>query len=127
MKEQRENGMKYQDIAKKLGVSRQQAWNIAKQAGIVNTHDMRREKVIYKGVKSWIFDHEMSLHDFCIKCGEPYGANSKTYKFLIGKHKGNISIIRTIMDICGMSFEDAFGEEENENEKENKNQDECRV
>lgn len=127
VKELRKNGVKYQDIAEKLGISKQQAWNIAKQAGIVDTHDMKKEKVIYKGVKSWLFDNEISLHDLCIKCGELCGANSRTYKFLVGKNKGDILIIQKVMSVCDMSFEDAFGEVENENEKENKNQDECRI
>lgn len=119
VKEMRENGMKYQDIANELGISRQQAWYIGNQAGITGSYSSKNNIVVYKKIRDWIEKHKMRLHDFCIKCGEKCGANSKTYKFLTGKSKGNIYIINNVLKVCGLTFEEAFGEVIN-GEKENK-------
>lgn len=118
IREMRNKGMTYDEIAKKIGISRQQVWYSAKVGGFAGTSS-KENKVIYKGIQEWLIKHKMSLHDFCIKCGEYFGCNSRTWRFLIGDHKGNIFIIKKILDVCGLTFEEAFGEVINENKKKN--------
>lgn len=113
IKSMRENRMTYDAIAKKLGLTRQNVWYTAKELGLTNSGG-QCNKIIYKGVKNWMVKHKMNLHNFCIKCGEKYGASSKTYKFLIGEYKGDINVIGNILKVCGLTFDEAFGEVSNE-------------
>lgn len=108
IREMRNKGMTYENIGKELGISRQQVWYSAKMGGLAG-NNLKTEKVIYKGIQEWLIKHKMSLHDFCIKCGEDFGCNSKTWRFLVGEHKGNIFMIKKILDVCGLTFGEAFG------------------
>lgn len=118
IRELRNKGMTYQSIANEIGISRQQTWYSAKVGGIVG-HEPKSKNIIYNGIHKWLIKHKMSLHDFCIKCGEDFGCNSRTWRFLVGTHKGDIVMIKKILDACGLTFEEAFGEVINEAEKEN--------
>lgn len=111
--EMRSKNMTYESIGKELGISRQQVWNIAKMGGFAGTNS-KVGKVIYKEIQKWLGKHKMSLHDFCIKCGEDFGSGSRTWRFLTGNHKGDIIMIKNILNVCGLTFEEAFGEVINE-------------
>lgn len=113
IKRMREEKMTYQAIAETLGVTRQNVWHTAKEMGLTGTNS-KHDKIIYVGVRNWIVKHKMSLHDFCIKCGEEYGSSSKTYRFLTGIYRGDINTIKHILDSCGLTFDEAFGEIANE-------------
>lgn len=113
IKEMRNKGMTYDEIAKEIGISRQQVWYSAKIGGFAG-NSSKANKVIYKGIQEWLIKHKMSLHDFCIKSGEDFGCNSKTWRFLTGDNKGNIFMIKKVLDVCGLTFEEAFGEVVNE-------------
>lgn len=121
IKEMREKGMTYDEISKEIGITRQQVWYTAKAGGIAGLNSIEKsKKVIYKGVQEWLIEHNMKLHDFCIKCGEDFGSNSRTWKFLTGDHKGDFYMIKNILSATNMTFEEAFGEVVDEGKEKSK-------
>lgn len=110
--EMRENGFTYRKIAEELHVTRQCVWSTAKRYGVAgkNVHPSTISRIKYNGIKKWIYKN-MSIDSFCRKCGEKFGIGSRTYRFLIGDTEGDINIIKNILSVSGLTFEEAFGDD----------------
>lgn len=113
VKELRHNGWTFEKIGNELGLSRQQIWYTAKMAGIAGKQ-CGIDSVIYTGVRKWLAKENIRLNEFCEMCGEDYGSGSVTHRFLIGKSNGNMNVIKSILSVCNLTFEEAFGEVDNE-------------
>lgn len=101
------DGHTYQEIADKLGVTRQ------------CIHQMlgadRRSKValndkgfIYPNLMKWMIENGVPIYDLYKKMGYTSSDSSKVYKRLRGDIRFTICDIRKILEITGMSFEECF-------------------
>lgn len=101
-------GSSYAEIAQKFGVSRQ----YIQQCIGLHPHKANFKKTKYKGINNWMDENEMTINSLRKKL---YGSGYVKYNLydkLSGKTKLNINDIIAILNMTGMTFEQAFGEEE---------------
>ena len=70
--------------------------------------------VVYPAIKEWIIEHNLSLNQFVRKMG--FTRYAKAYRFLRGDDLGNIKIIKAVLGTTGLTFEEAFKEENEDGE-----------
>lgn len=110
------SGQKTQNqVAKEIGVSRQRinqvikiVENAAKSGG--TSWKASASRVIYPAIGKWMREKNLTMGQFseiCIHCSSHCLRN-----FLFGESKGSIDLIKSILKVTGMTFEEAFSTEE---------------
>ena len=111
IKEMRERGLSFTEIGKYLGISRQYAENTYKRLyKFTEKEKAMIDMIAYKNIRKFLYDNKMTFKEFCIKCGASNSTNSKFYNFMKGDKPGDIYMIRAILKVTGMTFEECFEE-----------------
>lgn len=117
--EMRLNGATLEEIANKLGCTRQniscEFKNIYKC--MTTSRYQKISGIIYKGIAAWLLDNGKKVSDFASMVCEEYTPRKSTYfyKKLCGQHNLNMKEIKKILEVTGMTFEECFEERELEN------------
>lgn len=100
-------------VAKEFGVTRQRVSQIVQQfdraeCDVYWKFNKSSSQVIYKGIRNWMRENNLSMTAFgeLLNQKRPDGIRS----FLYGQANGNINMIRDILDVTGLTFEEAFAE-----------------
>lgn len=102
----RENGMTYDEIAAKFNVSRQ-CVHQAVQA--YEKFKVKESACVYDGLRQWMNENHMRIGQFC-KLAEFNGKTESSLRgYLRGKSDMPMSVIDIILEITGLTYEQAFG------------------
>ncbi len=112
MDKMKQEGKTYQQIADKFGVSKQRVYHILGKLGRRYFKAIEEKVVAYKGIRDWLNENKISFSEFCrliygYYCPELY---QRTKGYLSKTHQIKIDIIKKILDITGLTFEEAFKE-----------------
>ena len=105
----RMDGVSLQEIGDRYGVTKEY---VRQLIGAPHGIDCRVQvKSIYKGLWNWMVSNKISAHRLSnmLSCAENYTSFSRK---ITGKSALNIREIKDILSVTGMTFEEAFGEEE---------------
>lgn len=107
------DGYSYQEIANKMGVSRQAVQDYLQRSISYNLRKVRFcGNCVYPNILKYMQDHKMNLSDFANAVEMNYANLSRVLK---GKNTSKTSIDK-ILKVTGMTYEEAFWREENETE-----------
>lgn len=101
------DGFSYAEIGRKFCVSREYIFNLFNNNRKSKAGTM---KCIYVGLSSWLVKNEKSAFDLkeCFK-GK---SNSSIYWKLAGKSQITVTEAKAILAYTGLTFDEAFGQEE---------------
>lgn len=71
------------------------------------------KRVVYPGIAAWLARKKMTVGDLARLMGYEKGMTAPLYYNLYGQHEPNLHTIRKILAATGMTFEEAFGGDEN--------------
>ena len=107
-------GKSYQAISDRFGVSRQYVYRLIGQQ--CKSEPYRNVNVPYTGLKKWMNESNYSVAKLARESG---CTNNHSYvtitSYLQGSPRMDIDSIRKILRFTGLTFEEAFGETEQEN------------
>ena len=110
--ELRKEGMTLQEIADRLGVSRQRVSQYLKTGTVCEERfrAVRETGCIYPGLREWMNYNRCSPNALLVKMGHPFHGTSATRlrNKLDGTTELTISDIKEIMECTGLSFEELF-------------------
>lgn len=110
--EMREQGLSFQEIGKRLGVSKQYAYDVfsyATRTGYISYKQFDMiDSLKFKGIKNWMIENGVTLKEMNGKCTGVYNTNSSLVRFLRGSGKADIETINKILEVTGMKYEEAF-------------------
>lgn len=106
-------GKSYQDIADRFGVSRQYVYRLIGQQ--CKSEPYRNVNVRYTGLRKWMNESNYSVANLARESGCTDNHSYVTItSYLQGSPRMDIDSIRKILRFTGMTFEEAFGEAEQE-------------
>ncbi len=108
----REKKLSYQQIGEELGLTKQCVWDTARRAKLSSEKQQEiLNTVKYPAIKEWIAQRNITVKEFCNLFGydsKPNGGACS--RFITGQTNGNLDMIRRILEITGLTFEEAFKE-----------------
>lgn len=113
MFEMRLEGCTLQEIADVHGVTRERVRQIL-QSVISRSTAMKRgrEGIIYPNISEWMQDNDISIEDFGKLLGKEEGIKMKNHTRLSHILKGvgefNMTEVKSVLKVTGMTFEKAF-------------------
>lgn len=110
----RMDGMSLQEIGERYGVSKEY---VRQLIGTPSGIDCRvKVKSIYKGLRNWMESNNISSYKLSnmLSCAENYTCFSRK---ITGKSALTIREIKNILSVTGMTFEEAFGEEDEKSDE----------
>lgn len=106
-------GKSYQNIADRFGVSRQYVYQLIGQQ--CKSEPYRNVNVPYTGLKKWMNESRYSVAELSRESGCTDNHSKGTIaSYLKGSPRMDIDSIRKILRFTGLTFEEAFGEAEQE-------------
>lgn len=106
-------GKSYQAIADRFGVSRQYVYQLIGQQ--CKSEPYRNVNVPYTGLKKWMNESRYSIAELARESGCTDNHRYVTItSYLQGSPRMDIDSIRKILRFTGLTFEEAFGETEQE-------------
>lgn len=116
--EMRDKGMTFQQIADELGVTRQR---VAQYCAGVNAKHYRfcgEKTCVYVGLREWMNENRVSTTVLLQMMGYVYspGSTDRWRGKFAGENAFKIDEIKKILEVTGMTFEQAFGEVEGKND-----------
>ena len=72
---------------------------------VVNYKPLYRESIVYPAIEKWIIEHQMTIKDFSKLIDVSY---THTVNLLHGYHEPRMWIIRSILNVTGLTFDEAF-------------------
>lgn len=110
MFEMRLRGCTLQEIGDEFGFTRERVRQIL--SGAIRERKTNMDEIIYVNIAKWLKQNEISLFKFS-KMLDPKVNSSTRLKNKLTKSKSELKIsqIKKILEITGMSFEEAFEEE----------------
>ena len=106
-------GKSYQAIADRFGVSRQYVYRLIGQQ--CKSEPYRNVNVPYTGLKKWMNESRYSIAELARESGCTDNHSYVTItSYLQGSPRMDIDSIRKILRFTGLTFEEAFGEAEQE-------------
>lgn len=64
---------------------------------------------VYKGIAKWMTENDVSCYKFSALCGLEH---NNMMNILKGKHNPSKYTIDSILDVTGLTYENAFGEDD---------------
>lgn len=105
------DGYSYQEIANKMGISRQGIRDCLQRSVLRDSRNARLSaRCVYPNILKYMRDHKMNISSFADAAGLTKGSVSR---ILEGKNLSRTSIDK-ILKVTGMTYEEAFWREENE-------------
>lgn len=102
----------YEEIGEELGISRQYAHYLNRVFGeniIPKKQEDLFNSIAYPRLRDWMIENDLTVNQFGFLCGYEHDFKvSSLGRFLNGQTKGNIQLIKKILDITGLKFEEAF-------------------
>lgn len=101
------DGYTYEEIAREFGVAKQYICSILTSPGKEKTY----EKIIYPRIADWLRKNNLSMTKFAIKLYPEKtvkNAQSTSSRKMRGKTELNKSDIDRILEVTGMTYEEAF-------------------
>ena len=106
-------GKSYQAIADRFGVSRQYVYRLIGQQ--CKSEPYRNVNVPYTGLKKWMNESRYSIAELARESGCTDNHSYVTItSYLQGSPRMDIDSIRKVLRFTGLTFEEAFGEAEQE-------------
>ena len=96
------NGASYEDAAQKFGVTKQRLHQLLPGVG---SSTRQSNDWIYPNIKRWMKDNRLLAQNFAklLGCG-----SATVGKYLSGKAQPNKQTIDKILEVTGMTYEEAF-------------------
>lgn len=110
-KTMRKNGDSLQKIADSLGISRQWIWVIIHRDGNVPYQQKLLNRVIFPAIRNYLYKNRISISQFSVLCNVSY---KTIYRGITGQADMPKRTIDQILRITGMTYEEAFKEDEKE-------------
>lgn len=110
-KTMRKNGDSFQKIADSLGVSRQWIWVIIHRDGNVPYQQKLLNRVIFPAIRNYLYKNRISISQFSVLCNVSY---MTMYQRITGQTDIPKRTIDQILRVTGMTYEEAFKEDEKE-------------
>ena len=112
----RNRGVKQAEIARMMGCSRARIGQICGGKNILHKRSVAlHDDLIYPNIARWLFENQVSMAAFSQSMGK--GKRNSSYTRIVeclhGKRRFDISEIKKILEVTGMTFEEAFEEAEN--------------
>ena len=112
-----EEGKTYNEIAAIYGISRQRVFQILRKGNKKYFRPISNRLVKYTGLRNWMNTNKISFNELIVRVFGYY--HSEHYKRLFGCLKSGrlpIPLIKKILEVTGLTFEECFMEEgENDN------------
>lgn len=113
------NGDSIINVAKKYGISRQRVYQICERKEMIDggeetSYKTSARRVIYPAIKKWMLDNRVPMTQFDEIIRNMGGYGLSVRRFLYGESPGNIDLIKKILNVTNMKFEDAFYTENSE-------------
>lgn len=105
-------GKSYQAIADRFGVSRQYVYQLFGQK--YKSEPYRNVNVQYTGLRKWMNESNYSVAKLARESGCTDHSYGTITSYLQGSPRMDIDSIRKILRFTGLTFEEAFGEAEQE-------------
>lgn len=102
-------GASLQSIADTFGVTRERIHQILPGEGKSWRDDAVLSRCAYPGIAQWLFDNRINYAKFAGLTGF---AQATISRWMNGTHKLSKSAIDKILEVTGMTYEQAFGEPE---------------
>lgn len=110
-KTMRKNGDSLQKIADSLGVSRQWIWVIIHRDDHVTYQQKLLNRVIFPKIRNYLYKNRISITQFSALCNVSY---MTIYRGITGQTDILKRTIDQILRVTGMTYEEAFKEDEKE-------------
>lgn len=107
----RENGFSLQEIADRFGVSRQRIGILFRKTGRVSKKPTGLDSVVFPNIRKFLSDNRMSIKRFSNFCQSDYNSVLRGIKGYNDMQKHTID---DILRATGMTYEEAFKEDEKE-------------
>jgi hypothetical protein len=113
MAKMRRDGHTYAEIAEEFGVSKQRVYQLIGQGDKRYFHTVSEKRCIWKGIREWMNDNRIGVSPLVRKM---YGnANPTSQNRISGYLAGEIELrkemIDILLDITGLTYEEAFRRE----------------
>lgn len=108
----REQGMTYQQIADRLGISYQAVAQALATHNTKHFHYISESCCIYPNLRKWLNENQVSKSELARRCGyagSP-GNTNRVFSYLQGKIDPPKRVIDKILAATGLTYEQAFGE-----------------
>jgi hypothetical protein len=122
MFEMRVRGCTLEEIGRTYSITRERVRQILKSATSRSTSLIRgRDGIIYPNISNWLRDNDYSIGEFAVMLGYKLGGNRSATRLshlLKDRHTQGFRMpqILKILEVTGMTFEEAFKlEEDNKN------------
>lgn len=105
-----EQGNSFESIAKRYNITRQRVQQIVEKGVEIKNSN---KSIYYYGIRNWINNNSMNINSFYELMHIKYEnlTYATLYNFLSGSTKGNIELIKMILEVTGLTFESAFFED----------------
>ena len=106
----RQEGMPYRKIAEKVGVSYQRVYQIIGKQHISYFKEVTEEQCVFNGIKDYMNKTRTSLAEIIRKIYGSYHSSTcqRFRNYLNGKNEMSMSTINSILDVTGLTYEEAF-------------------
>ena len=118
MKKLYESGMSLQEIADEMGISRQRVHQIIGKQNKSLFKPFTAKRCVYAGLRKWLNDNKVSTAELTRRLyGNTHGENyERTRLRLCGSKELNKTYIDKLLKITGLTYDEAFGSEDNAND-----------
>lgn len=108
----REQGMTYQQIADRLGISYQAVAQALGEYNPNHFHYVPETSCIYPNLRKWMNDNKVGKTELTRRCGYANSPSNKgrIFRYLQGKVDPPKRFIDRILAATGLTYEQAFGE-----------------
>ena len=106
------DGFTLSEIGEKYGVSKERVRQLLSKATTGKNRCIRKNYV-YPNIENWMFENEIIQQDIAEKAGVRQNTVSTV---LIGKRNPSFEVISAILEMSGMTFQEAFQRKENNND-----------
>jgi hypothetical protein len=110
MENLRELGYTYQQIGEMYGVSKQRVYQIIGKSNEKYFRYKDENSVVFVGLRDWMNENKVSINALCRKIyrnAHPVLV-SKVINWLNGKNDIKLSVVKKILEVTGLTFEQAF-------------------
>lgn len=109
----RDAGYSHAEIAKILGISKQAVSSALAGYEPKLFRIIRHEQCVFFGLRNWMNENKISVSELARRCGYvPYPeTHARITNFLNGKYIIKNDLIDKIINVTGLTYEEAFGTE----------------